>query len=196
MKIRAVSLKASFPLVLNYTDLRSYLFTAVFVAFGVAVPWGFHQFRLAGATFLPMHIFVLAAGLAFGWRAGLVTGLLTPLTSFSISGMPPLAILPQVMVEIVAYGLVAGLLSEKYHLGTIKSLLGAMAGGRLALLVFLLAAYLKNGWSFSPLGAEVNPFVSLWTVTKLGWPGILLQITLLPLAFWLAGRSVTRQRAR
>jgi hypothetical protein len=193
MDIRAASLKASFPRVLQYTDLRSYLFTIVFVAAGVAVPWGFHRFHLAGATFLPMHLFVLAAGLAFGWRAGLVTGLLTPLVSFSVSGMPPLAILPQVIAEIAAYGLIAGLLSEKYHLGTVKALLGGMAGGRLALLVFLLVSYLISGQSQSPLGAETSPLASAWATVRLGWPGIILQLTLLPLAFWLAGRSITRR---
>jgi len=195
MNVRAASLKP-FPLVLTYTDIRSYLFTIAFVALGVAVPWGFHQFHLAGATFLPMHLFVLAAGLAFGWRAGLITGLLTPLASFSVSGMPPLAILPQVMVEIAAYGLIAGLLSEKLKLGTIKSLLGAMVGGRLALLVFLMAAYLINRQSFSPLGTEASPFASLWATISLSWPGILLQLVILPFAFWLASRSINKQQAR
>lgn len=196
MNIRAAGLRAPFPLVLRYTDLRSYLLTAIFVLLSVAMPWGFHQFHLAGATFLPMHLFVLAAGLAFGWRAGFFTGLLTPLVSFLISGMPQLAILPQIAVEITVYGLVAGLLSEKCRLGVIKSLLGAMAGGRLTLLFFLLVAYLISGQSYSPLGVETSPLGSLWAATRLSWPGIVLQLILLPLGFWLAGRYVTKPRAQ
>ena len=70
-----------FPKVLAYTDIRSYVFTAGFISLAVATPWVFHQFYLAGPTFLPMHIFVLVAGLLFGWRAGLIVGLFTPLVS-------------------------------------------------------------------------------------------------------------------
>ena len=77
----AISKPLPFPVILKYTDIRSYVLTLVFVLLDVLVPWVFHQFHLAGPTFLPMHIFVLIAGLVFGWRAGLIVGLLTPLTS-------------------------------------------------------------------------------------------------------------------
>ncbi|MFH0942481.1 MAG: ECF transporter S component [Chloroflexota bacterium] len=196
MNIRAASLRAPFPRVLRYTDVRSYLLTASFVLLGVAAPWGFHQFHLAGATYLPMHLFALGAGLAFGWRAGLVTGLLTPLASFTISGMPTLAILPQAVVEIAAYGLLAGWLAEKCHLKVVWSLLGAMAGGRLALLIFLVSTYLINGQSYGPLGPEAGPLGALGTAVRLGWPGMVLQLTLLPLAFRLAAGYAARHRAQ
>jgi len=118
--------------VLKYTDIRSYLITFVFILLSVTVPWIFHQFQLAGATFLPMHIFVLLAGFLFGWRAGLIVGICTPLASYVISGMPLLAVLPQVTIELTVYGLIAGLLNEKFDLRIIWSLLGAMLAGRIA----------------------------------------------------------------
>ena len=71
-------------------------FSIIFVALAVALPWIAHQFNLAGPTFLPMHLFVLVAGLLFGWRAGLIVGFLTPLVSFATSGMPFLPVLPSV----------------------------------------------------------------------------------------------------
>lgn len=185
-----------FPLVLRYTNIKSYILTAVFVSLSVAVPWGFHQFHLAGATYLPMHIFVLMAGLAFGWRAGLVTGLLSPLASFAVSGMPVMTILPQVTVEIAAYGLLSGLLAEKFRLEATWSLLGAMAGGRLALLVFLSVSYLLGGQIHSPLGPEAGPLNALWTVIRLGWPGILVQLLSLPLLFWLLNKNNSRSQVR
>ena len=101
----AISKPLPFLVVLKYTDIRSYVLTLVFVLLDVLVPWVFHQFHLAGPTFLPMHIFVLIAGLVFGWRAGLIVGLLTPLASYAVSGMPVLRILPQIAVELSAYGL-------------------------------------------------------------------------------------------
>ncbi len=181
-----------FPVVLKYNDIRSYALTAGFVLAAVSVPWVFHQFHLAGPTFLPMHIFVLIGGLVFGWRAGLIIGLLTPLASYTISGMPVLRILPQIVIELSAYGLIAGILREKYNLRAIWSLLGAVIGGRLALLLALLTIYLVAGESYSPLGSEVNPFVAFWSVIKQGWPGIAVQMVSIPAIIWLVGKVAAK----
>lgn len=177
---------------LKYNEIRSYVLTAVFVMLAVSVPWVFHQFHLAGPTFLPMHIFVLIAGLIFGWRAGLIVGLLTPLVSHFISGMPVLNVLPQILIELSAYGFIAGMLRQKYNLRPIWALLGAIAGGRLALLLAMLAIYLIAGQSYSPLGPEANPFASFWSVIKQGWPGIVIQLISIPVIIWLAGKFAAR----
>ena len=189
----AVSKPRPSPMVLKYTDIRSYGLTFVFVLLSVLVPWAFHQFHLAGATFLPMHIFVLVAGLLFGWRAGLIVGLLTPLTSNVISGMPVLRILPQVAVELSAYGLIAGMLREKFNLRVIWSLLGAMIGGRLALFSAILAIYLITGDSYSPLGVETSPIISVWSVIRQGWPGMAIQLVFIPTAIWLVAKLAAKK---
>lgn len=182
----AISETQVLPKVLKYTDIRSYAFTAVFISLAVATPWVFHQFYLAGPIFLPMHIFVLLAGLLFGWRAGLVVGLFTPLASYGVSGMPALAILPQIVVELSFYGLAAGILRQKFNLRVIWSLIGAMMVGRLALLLTVSILCL-GGAIYSPLslytgvGAEVNPLTVIWSVIWLGWPGIVIQLVSLPL---------------
>ncbi len=188
----AISKPQPFPLVLKYNNVRSYVLTAAFVSLAVLVPWVFHQFHLAGPTFLPMHIFVLTAGLLFGWRAGLAVGLLTPLASYAVSGMPVLTILPQVLIELSAYGLIAGILREKYNLRAIWSLLGAMIGGRLALLLALLMIYLVAGETYSPLGLETSPFVAFSSVIKQGWPGVVIQLVSIPALIWLAGKLAAK----
>ena len=188
----AISRPQPFPLVLKYNNVRSYILTAAFVSLAVLVPWVFHQFHLAGPTFLPMHIFVLLAGLLFGWRAGLIVGLFTPLASYAVSGMPVPAILPQILIELSAYGLIAGGLRERYNLRPIWSLLGAIIGGRLALLLALLVIYLVAGESYSPLGLETSPFAAFYSVIKQGWPGIALQLVSIPALIWLAGKLAAR----
>jgi len=188
----AFSKPQTFLMTLKYNDIRSYVLTAVFVTLAVSVPWIFHQFHLAGATFLPMHIFVLIAGLLFGWRAGLITGLLTPLVSHFISGMPVLNVLPQILIELSAYGLIAGILRQKYNLRPIWALLGAIIGGRLALLLAILVIYLIAGQSYSPLGLETNPFASFWSVINQGWPGIVIQLISIPVIVWLVGKFTAR----
>ena len=182
----------SFLMTLKYTDIRSYVLTAVFVTLAVSVPWVFHQFHLAGATFLPMHIFVLIAGLLFGWRAGLITGLLTPLVSHFISGMPVLNVLPQIVIELSAYGIIAGILRQKYNLRPIWALLGAIVGGRAALLLAMLMIYFIAGQSYSPLGPEASPFASFWSVIKQGWPGLVIQLISIPAIVWLVGKFSAR----
>src|SRR4030043_2441352 len=176
----AFSKPQTFLMTLKYNDIRSYVLTAVFVTLAVSVPWIFHQFHLAGAPSLPMHIFVLIAGLLFGWRAGLITGLLTPLVSHFISGMPVLNVLPQILIELSAYGLIAGILRQKYNLRPIWALLGAIIGGRLALLLAILVIYLIGGQSYSPIGLQSSPLASFLSTVKQGWPGLAIQLISIP----------------
>lgn len=196
----AISEPLPFPKVLTFTNIRSYVFTVVFVSLAVATPWVFHQFYLAGPTFLPMHIFVLLAGLLFGWRAGLMVGFLTPLVSYGVSGMPVLTLLPQIVVEISFYGLAAGTLREKLNLRVIWSLIGAMIAGRLALLLTISILYL-GGAIYSPLslyagrGAEANPLAALWSVISLGWPGIVIQVVSIPLIVKLLERVLEKKQS-
>jgi thiamine transporter ThiT len=187
--IRRIAVNARpLPLSLNLTDARVYGLIAVFVALSVFTPWLFHQFRLAGATFLPMHIFVFVAALTVGWQAGLLVGVLTPLASFVVSGMPVAVILPQVIIEVTAYGLIAGLLRQKLNLRVAWSVLGAMAGGRVVLLLTMVAIYYIGGAVASPIGAESGPLASFWHTVAQAWPGILIQAILIPAAFWAASR--------
>ncbi len=188
----AVSKSQPFPVVLKYTETRSYIFTSVFVLLNVAVPWVFHQFHLAGPSFLPMHIFVFVAGLLFGWRAGLIVGFLTPLASYAVSGIPVLRILPQIVVELSVYGLAAGILREKFNLRVIWSLLGAMIAGRSALCLGVLVIYVIIGEIYSPLGVESSPLLVVWSVIKQGWPGIAIQLALIPVVIWLLGKLAVK----
>ena len=193
--IRRIAITAEpFSSVLKYTDIRSYALIALFVLLNVAVPWVFHQFHLAGATYLPMHIFVLISGLAFGWQAGLIVGLLTPLASYAVSGMPVLQILPQLVVELSFYGLLAGTLREKLNLRVVWALVGAMIGGRLSLLLAALVIYLVSGEIYGPLGLEINPFFSVWSAIKQGWPGIVIQLVMIPVIIWMTGRFTVKKR--
>ena len=160
------------PKVLTFSTIKYYIFSAVFVGLAVATPTIFHQFNLAGPRFLPMHIFVLIAGLLFGWRTGLLVGLLSPLMSYSITHMPPMAILPETVLELSIYGLAIGLLRER-NLNIWVSLISAMVLGRLARLVFVLA-----------FGLHTN----FWQYLQMSWPGIVLPLALIPAVIYLLQR--------
>lgn len=151
-------------------------FSVIFIVLAVGLPLITHQFNLAGPTFLPMHLFVITAGLLFGWRAGLLVGLLTPLVSFTVYGMPFLPVLPQITVEIMIYGLAAGFFREKFKLNLYLSLILAMVIGRLGLFLAILVL------ASNPVG----PLTGLWKAVSMGWPGILIQLALVPvIVIWL-----------
>lgn len=155
------------------------------VAAAVALPQLFHGMGAVsglgtalGQAFLPMHLPILLVGLLAGPWAGLVAGLLAPAVSFALSGMPVLASLPFMMIEVMGYGLFAGLLSG-VGLPTIgKVLLAQLAGRGLRAVAVLAAVY--------GFGVETVKVASIWTAVAAGLPGLVLQWALLPLVmFWL-----------
>lgn len=171
-----------FPRILKFSDIRLYACVGLFVALDVAVPWLCHIIHpLAGPVFLPMFFFVLLAGILFGWRAGVLVGLLTPLVSYGISGMPLPQTLPRIITEAAFYGLAAGLLRGHFKLGVLASLIGAIIVGRLAALA----------WMSLILGGSHSATMA-WQATKLGWPGIALQLILLPLIMLLLEKLRSR----
>ena len=156
------------PQILNFTEIKYYIFTSVFTFTAILVPWLLHRFSLAGPQFVPMHYFILIAGFLFGWRVGLVTAVSSSLMSYSISHMPPLMILPEVTLELAIYGVVIGILREK-NLRLWPSLIGAMVAGRLSRLLLVLT-----------LGLKTNPI----NYFQMSLIGTALQLILIPLIIY------------
>jgi hypothetical protein len=132
-----------------------------------------------------MQFFSLTAGLLLGWRAGLLAGILTPWASFALSGMPVLSLLPQITVEMAAYGLVSGLLGQRAGGRTLWALVGAMVSGRLAL---GLAVFVTEG-------SIADSISYVWAAVDRGYTGMLLQGLLVPpcvalMRRWLEHRSL------
>ena len=92
--------------------VKKSIITAVCIALCVVLPQAFHAVPNAGAIYLPMHIPVLLCGLICGWSYGLLCGLAGPALSALLTGMPPAAVLPGMLVECGVYGLAAGLLMQ------------------------------------------------------------------------------------
>lgn len=153
---------------LKLTKTKELMLSAVFTALAVYAPMLIHYFGGvdAGRKFLPMPFFVLAAGLILGWRAGLVTGLFSPVISYLISGMPMLSILPIIIIQLCACGFFAGLLREKHNV--FISLTGAIIFG-------LLSAGLAVLF-FSKMSAMAYVAGAI----RDGWAGILAQLVVLP----------------
>ena len=119
-----------------------------------------------------MHIPVLAAGLLCGPMCGIAVGVLSPLLSALITGMPPMAKLPFMVIELIAYGLVSGLCAKK-RLNIYLSLIVTQVAGRLAYALALLCGMYV-------LHLNVPPVTAVWTAVVAGVPGIVVQLLLIP----------------
>jgi len=152
--------------VLNWRGTKAGLAQLGLAAAAIALPAACHLLNAPVRALLPMHWPVLLAGLVFGWRGGLAVGLLVPLSSFALSGMPPAGILPFMEIEIAVYGFAAGFARENMRMNGFFALLTAITAGRAALVGALWCA-----------GGDTATAVAALAV---GLPAAAAQLALLP----------------
>ncbi len=150
----------------TFTQVKLYMVSTMFVAGNIAFPVILHQFGIAGQLFLPLYFFSLLGGLTYGWRVGVVTGLVSPIMSFFISSMPPLSILPFVIIKSVVLGGCSGFLKERlpnhnWLAGLIAVTLTQFVG-----VVLIYALTHKSALALADL--------------KVGYGGLLLQLIIAP----------------
>ena len=173
------------------TSSRRLVMGAVCIALCVVLPLAFHAIPNAGSILLPMHIPVLMCGLVCGWPYGLICGLLGPALSSLLTGMPPAAMLPSMMVECAVYGCVSGLLllivhTKSTYADLYISMIGAMLAGR-------ILGGASKALLFAPGSLTVAAWATGYFVT--GLPGILVQLVLIPsLVFALMRSELIPQR--
>ena len=155
---------------------KKLVITAMLIAIGIVLPLAFHAIPNAGRIFLPMHIPILLCGLMIGFPYGLACGIITPLLSSLITGMPPAAFLPSMVCELAAYGTVSSLLMrftpvKNLFARTYISLIGAMVVGRV--LFGILNAFIFSVGSYS---------MQMWLTTAFitALPGVAIQIVIIP----------------
>lgn len=118
------------------------------IAGAVAIPQFFHLLGAAsglgtalGETFLPMHLPIILVGLLAAPYAGAVSGILGPVASFALSGMPGLVMLPFMMLELGAYGLAAGLLRNRKMPTVMKVIMVQIAGRAVRAAAIFISVY-------------------------------------------------------
>lgn len=146
---------------LSFSDVKTYLFALLFVAGNIALPQLCHLAPMGGPTLLPIYFFTLVAAYKFGFRAGLLTALLSPVANYLLFGMPAAAVLPAILVK---SGLLAGAaaLAARHTKGvSLMALLG------------VVLAYQLLGTAFE--WALCGDFFVAVQDFRIGVPGMLLQ---------------------
>ena len=162
------------------TNTKKAIICAIMIAMCVVLPMAFHAIPNAGSIYLPMHIPVLLCGLVTGWPYGLLCGIAGPVMSHLITAMPGIGYLPQMVIELAAYGFISGLLMNflpvKNETAKVyTSLVGAMLLGRVVsgiskALIFANGSYSMGAW-------VAGLFVT-------GMPGIIIQIIFIPVIYF------------
>ena len=158
------------------SNVKKSIITAVCIALCYVIPLMFHGIQNAGNIFCPMHIPVFICGLICGWQYGLLCGIAGPALSSALSGMPPVAILPSMMVELAAYGTAAGLMMKlvrtkstyaDLYIGLIVAIVcGRVLAGLAKALIFARGSYSMSAWI---AGSVVT-----------SWPGTVIQLVFIP----------------
>jgi len=92
----------------NKTYIRKMVFSAMFLAIALLLPFLTGQIPQIGGMLCPMHLPVLLAGFVCGPFWGGAVGLICPLLRHMLFSMPPLVTAIAMTAELCAYGFLAG----------------------------------------------------------------------------------------
>lgn len=147
--------------------IKKLILSGFFIACGIVLPMVFHMFSMGGSMFLPMHIPVLIAGYFLGPIYGAGVGIITPVLSGLLTGMPIMAF------ELCGYGLISGLVFSKTN-KVYLSLIVAMIVGRL----FAVAGAYTVALTLAP---KINPIMYVVGGLTTAIPGMLIQLIFIPI---------------
>lgn len=154
--------------VLPLNNTRAYLFESLFIILAVSLPSIFHLLGAPVRYILPMHWTVILAGLVYGWRGGAISGFLSPVISFMITGMPyPVSLIPMT-AELTVYGTMTGMLKEKLKINSFISIAIALVSGRVIyLLMFALFNPILDIFGYFVMAMVPGLFIGLLQIIAL-----------------------------
>ena len=157
------------------TSVKKSVICSVCIALCYVLPMAFHAIG-TGAVFSPMHIPVLLCGPICGAPYGLLSGLAGPAISCVLTGMPPVATLPVMMLELGLYGLVSGILMRFVRTGSVFADLYISL--TVAVVIGRVAAGIGRAFLFTSGTYSMAAWVSGYLIGT--WPGTLIQFVFIP----------------
>ncbi len=175
----------------NRLQINKMCLAAMFIALGWLLPFITGQIQQVGNMLCPMHLPVLIAGFVLGPWYGCVIGMVIPLSRSLIFGMPPLYPIGfAMMFELAMYGFVSGFLFKLLKTKTKWSDLSIIY------ISLITAMILGRGiWGITRTICGLFPNSSFtWKAFMSGafltaWPGILLQLILIPLLIFTLNKA-------
>jgi len=149
--------------------------SAMFITMGILIPIVFHAIGLS-KIFLPMFWPVAASIFFLPVPFAAMVGVLTPILSFLLTGMPPISppILYRIITELLFLTLCTSLLYRKTKFGIIFSLLVGLLGSRV--IMFLGTILLRPFYGFNLQKAIKFAYVDVLS----GMAGVIIILILVP----------------
>lgn len=147
---------------LRYSDIRTYITAALFIAGNIILPQLFHLIPQGGVTWLPIYFFTLIGAYKYGWRMGLLTAVASPLVNSWMFGMPAPAVLPAILLKSILLAMLAGITAARYEKASLKLLIAVVAG-------YQTAGTIGEWILTNDLHAALQDF-------RIGLPGMALQV--------------------
>ena len=147
---------------LDYRDAKTYLAAALFVAGNIVLPQICHLVPQGGLRWLPIYFFTLVGAYKYGWRAGLLTALASPLANAALFGMPAVAALPAILVKSVLLAGAAGYAARRFNRVSVALLA--------AVVLFYQVVGSAGEWALT------GSFTAAMQDFRIGIPGMLLQV--------------------
>ncbi len=171
-KVESIKKQRSLAEIFSSRKAKYIIGTILLSGIGIALPRVFHVLAgsSAGATFLPMHMAVLLAAFAFGAVSGGIVAGSSIVFSFLLTGMPTLARLPYMLIELLIYAILIGVLDKKCN--AYIAMLATIILGRVLYAGVLFVAIHWMG--LSTYGISVVESI------KVGLPGIVIQLLCVP----------------
>ena len=153
---------------------KKMILASFFIAVGLILPMIFHTVNLSGTIFSPMHLPVMLGGFLLGPAYGTAIGIITPVLSSILTGMPPLMpVMPMMALELLGYGFMSGLLFSKTK-KIYVSLIVSIIFGRLC---SMLAAFILS----LTVAPQISPIPYVLSGVVNGFPAIIIQLVLIPI---------------
>lgn len=156
---------------LSFSEVKTYLFVALFVAGNILLPQLCHLIPNGGHIFLPIYFFTLIASYKYGMKVGLLTAVLSPAINSLLFGMPAAAVVSSIMIKSIFLAVSAAWIAEKTNKVSLWTILA------------VVLAYQFFGTMFEWLmeGSLIAAAVDF----RMGIPGMLIQ--------WIGGYFLIRK---
>jgi len=148
---------------LSYSEKKTYLYSALFIVGNIIVPQLCHLIPQGGLILLPIYFFTLIAAYKYGFVAGIMTAVCSPIVNHLLFGMPPLPVLPILLIKSLLLAVFASLIARRVG----KVTFWAVA---LAVVAYQLVGGIVFEWPMT------GSFESAVQDFYLGCPGIIIQI--------------------
>ena len=147
---------------LGYDEAKTYLVASLFIVGNVVLPQLFHIVPKGGMIWLPIYFFTLVGAYKYGWRAGLLTAVLSPIVNSLLFAMPMAAALPAILLKSVLLAMSAGYVAQRFRSVSIPLLIAVV-------LMYQVVGTLGE-WAMS--GSLMQALQDF----RIGIPGMLLQV--------------------